>query len=65
MQQMALTDIYKLVLPNTKESSSIQKPMESFLKINHILGHKNKPFEFVKNSAKLKHLHVPCQITEQ
>ena len=40
MAQVALTDIYRTLHPNTKEYTFFSAPHTTFSKIGHILGHR-------------------------
>jgi len=43
MNQMDLTDIYRIFHPKTKEYTFFSAPHGTFSKIDHIVGHKNNP----------------------
>jgi exonuclease III len=43
MNQMALTEIYRIFHTKTKEYTFFSAPHGPFSKIDHIIGHKTKP----------------------
>jgi exonuclease III len=55
---MDLTDIYRNVYPNTKEYSVFSAAHRTFLKIDHILGHKTL-FNRYKKTRR-----IPCILSD-
>jgi exonuclease III len=58
MNQMVLTDIYRTLLPKTKEYTFFSVPHGSFLKTDHIIGHKTGLNRYRKTEI------IPCILSD-
>jgi exonuclease III len=59
MDQMDLTDIYRIFNPKTKEYTFFSAPHGTFSKIDHIIGHKTGLYRYKKTEI----IHAAYQIT--
>ena len=48
MNQMDLKDIYRALHPKAEEYTFLSAPHGTFSKIDHIIGHKNRPQQIQK-----------------